>query len=80
MQVKRKGLPMNDFGLVCANAAKRHCSGQEASTSEPAKVTADMVNDFEQFRKEFSNETIDHTFSRELDLGTLSLCHLCFHA
>lgn len=72
VQVKRKGLPFHDYGLVPVNAAKRHCSGQEAGSSEPINLTAEMINEFEAYRKGFSNETVDHTTSRELDLGAPS--------
>lgn len=71
VQVKRKGLPFHEYGLVPVNAAKRHCSGQDAGTSEPPKVTAEMINEFEAYKKDFSNQTVNHTFSRELDLGML---------
>lgn len=78
LQVKRKGLPFHEYGLVPVNAAKRHCSGQEADTSDPPKVTAEMINEFEAYKKDFSNQTVDHTFSRELDLGML--CAILFRA
>jgi hypothetical protein len=70
VQVKREGLPFHDFGLVPVQSAKRHCAGLQADTGGPGQLTAEMITEFETYKREFSNETVDHTFSQALDLGT----------
>jgi hypothetical protein len=74
--VKRKGLQLHDFGLVDAAAAKRQCAGQNDSSTDLCKVNAQMINDFEAYKKRFEKDTVEHMISRELDLGPILPCRM----
>lgn len=75
--VKRRGMPLQEFGLVDAAAAKRAVAAGGANTSTSADsaaahiLTEMQINDFEGSRKAFAKEACNNMMSGELDLGAL---------
>lgn len=73
--VKRRGMPLQEFGLVDAATARRK-AGEGNGGAAGAVVPAALINEFEGSRKRFEKETTAHTLSRELDLGAAAALYV----